>query len=103
MTGKMPLVLVGVWGTCGLIFSIFGAYFFDRLGRRKSFFISISGILLGSVMLAIFWARYEAGGNSNKVLGSLALWSMFLFLCGYAWIMNSFGYTYTPEIMVSTK
>lgn len=101
LTGKMPLVLVGVWGTTALIFSIGGAYFFDRLGRRKNFFISIAGILVGSIMLAAFWARYEAGGNSNKVLGSLALWSMFVFLCGYGWIMNSFGYTYTPEIMVS--
>ena len=99
--GKIPLVLVGVWGTLGVIFACGGAYFFDKIGRRKSFFISMSGVLLGSVMLVIFWARYEASGNSVKVLGNLALWSMFVYLVGYAWILNSFGYAYAPEIMVS--
>ncbi|KAK5945215.1 hypothetical protein PMZ80_002419 [Knufia obscura] len=97
--GKIPLVLVGVWGTLGVIFACGGAYFFDKLGRRKSFFISMSGVLLGSVMLVIFWARYEATGNSVKVLGNLALWSMFVYLVGYAWILNSFGYAYAPEIL----
>lgn len=101
LTGKMPLVLVGVWGTIGTIFCCGGAFFFDRLGRRKSFFISMTGVCLGSIMLVIFWARYEKGGNTNNTLGSLALWSMFVYLAGYAWILNSFGYAYTPEILVS--
>lgn len=101
LSGKMPLVLVGVWGTLGVIFACGGAYFFDKFGRRKSFFISMSGVTVGSIMLVIFWARYEASGNSVKVLGSLALWSMFVYLVGYAWILNSFGYAYTPEILVS--
>lgn len=100
ITGKMPLALVGVWGATALLVGIVGAYFFDRLGRRRSFFISISGILLGSIMLTIFWARFEASGNQDKRLGSLALWSMFVFLAGYGWVMNAFGYTCTPEIMV---
>jgi MFS family permease len=93
--------MVGVWGTLGVIFACGGAYFFDRLGRRKSFFISMTGVLIGSIMLVIFWARYEYTGNSVKVLGDLALWSMFVYLVGYAWILNSFGYAYTPEILVS--
>ena len=52
-------------------------------------------------MLVAFWARYEKSGNTNKMLGDLALWSMFVYLVGYAWILNSFGYAYTPEILVS--
>lgn len=99
--GRMVLIMVGIWGTAALIVGIIGMYFFDKLGRRKSFFISISGILAGSIMLAIFWARFELSGNSNRALGSLAVFSMFVFLCGYGWIMNAFGYTYTPEILVS--
>ncbi|KIW68037.1 hypothetical protein, variant [Phialophora macrospora] len=99
ISGKLPLVLVGVWGTLGVIFSCGGAFFFDRLGRRKSFFISMSGVLVGSIMLVAFWARYEHSNNTNKTLGSLALWSMFTYLVGYAWILNSFGYAYTPEIL----
>lgn len=95
----MPLVLVGVWGTVGTIVSICGASLFDYLGRRKSFFISISGVMLGSIMLVIFWALYEASENTNKVLGKLAVFSMFVFNCGFAWIMNSMAYTYPPEIL----
>lgn len=95
----MPLILVGVWGTVGMIVSICGASLFDRLGRRKSFFISISGVMLGSVLLVIFWALYEASDNTNKVLGKLAVFSMFLFLAGFSWIMNSMAYTYPPEIL----
>jgi Sugar (and other) transporter len=98
--GKIPLVLVGVWGSLGVIFACGGAYFFDKIGRRKSFFISMSGVCIGSIMLVAFWARYEASGNKNKTLGDLALWSMFVYLVGYAWVLNSFGYAYAPEILV---
>jgi MFS family permease len=101
LDGKMPLILVGVWGTVGTIVSICGALLFDRLGRRKSFFISISGVMTGSVMLVIFWALYEASGNTTKVLGELAVFSMFVFNCGFAWIMNSMAYTYPPEILTT--
>ncbi|KAF2093541.1 MFS transporter [Rhizodiscina lignyota] len=99
ISGKIPLVLVGVWGSLGVIFSCGGAFFFDKIGRRKSFFISMSGVLVGSIMLVAFWARYEHSGNTDKILGDLALWSMFVYLVGYAWILNSFGYAYTPEIL----
>ncbi|KAF2471515.1 uncharacterized protein BDR25DRAFT_324746 [Lindgomyces ingoldianus] len=74
---KIPLVLVGVWGTLGVVFPF---------GRRKSFFISVVGVTVGSIMLVVFWARYEQSGNTAKAVGSLALWSMFV-------------YAYTPEIL----
>lgn len=99
--GRMPLILVGIWGTTALIVGIVGMLLFDRLGRRKSFFISITIILIGSILLVIFWARFETSGNTNRAMGILAMLSMFVFLCGYGWIMNAFGYTYAPEILVS--
>lgn len=101
--GRMSLILVGVWGTTALIISCFGAYFFDKLGRRVNFFISLTVLTIGSIFLVAFWARYEASGNKNKIFGNLAVFAMFLFLAGYGWIMNAFGYTYTPEIMVKLK
>ncbi|EXJ74876.1 uncharacterized protein A1O5_01572 [Cladophialophora psammophila CBS 110553] len=97
--GKMPLILVGVWGTTSLIMAIPCMYFLDRWGRRPNFFISMSIILVSTTMLIVFWARYEKGHNTNHALGSLALWSMFMWLVGYGWVMNAFGYTYTPEIL----
>ncbi|KAF1815175.1 general substrate transporter [Eremomyces bilateralis CBS 781.70] len=99
LDGKLPLVLVGVWGTVGVIFSAVGASYFDRIGRRKSFFISMTLVTIGSILLTAFWATYEKTGNTVKTFGSLALWAMFVYLTGYALCLNAFGYAYTPEIL----
>ncbi|EHY61244.1 hypothetical protein HRR83_008945 [Exophiala dermatitidis] len=99
LTGKTILIMVGVWGTTSLLMAIPCIYFLDHWGRRRNFFISMSIVLVSTVMLIVFWARYEASNNTDYVLGKLALWSMFMWLVGYGWVMNSFGYTYTPEIL----
>lgn len=58
------------------------------------------GIMLpASILLCAFWATYENTGNTVKVWGDLAVWSMFCFLVGYAVIINSFSYTYIAEIL----
>jgi hypothetical protein len=44
--GKIPHLVVGVWGTLGVISACGGAYFFDKCGRRKRFFISITGLTI---------------------------------------------------------
>jgi len=59
----------------------------------------MSIVITSSTLLAIFWARFEQSGNTNKTLGCLAIFSMFLFLFGYAFIMNAFAYAYIPEIL----
>jgi hypothetical protein len=45
------------------------------------------------------WARFEVSGNTNMLLGRFTVGFMFVYLAGYAFIMNSFGYTYPSEIM----
>lgn len=100
---KVTLVLVGTWSTVVTIDHVFGAMFFDKWGRRKNFFFCMVFIIIGSVLLVAFWAQFEAGGETNKTLGSLAVWSMYVFVIGYAWNMNSFGYAYAPEILVSCR
>lgn len=45
------------------------------------------------------WARFEDSGNTNMLLGRFTVGFMFVYLAGYAFIMNSFGYTYPSEIM----
>jgi hypothetical protein len=52
-----------------------------------------------SILLCAFWATYEGTGNTVKVWGDLAVMSMFIFLAGYAVIINSFSFTYIPEIL----
>ncbi|KIW85243.1 hypothetical protein Z517_00633 [Fonsecaea pedrosoi CBS 271.37] len=95
---KMSLVLVGVWGMVTIISTCCGTYYFDKIGRKKSFYISITIVMIASTLLTAFWASYEKSGNTNATLGKLGVWSMFLFMFGYAWVMNAFGYAYIPEI-----
>ncbi|KIW08633.1 uncharacterized protein PV09_00589 [Verruconis gallopava] len=99
VTNKMALVMVGVWGTLGTIFCCIGAWFFDRLGRRKSLLGSLWVQFLASIAMVIFWARFQLSDNKNLLLGRFTVAMMFLYLVGYAYIMNSFGYTYPSEIM----
>lgn len=53
VTDKTALVMVGVWGSCGTIFSIFGAALFDKLGRRKALLISLWVQFLASIAMVI--------------------------------------------------
>jgi hypothetical protein len=99
IANKMTLILVGVWGTVTLLSTTPEASLFDKMGRRLAYFIAMSIVLVLSIMPAIFWAKLLASGNINKALGNLAIFSIFLFLFGYAFIMNAFGYAYVPEIM----
>lgn len=94
IVGKLSLVLVGVWGTLTVICTTIGSSLFDKMGRRVAFFIAMSIVITASILLAAFWARYEASGDQNVVLGKLSIFSMFLFLAGYAFIMNAFAYAY---------
>lgn len=73
-------------------------FFFHRLGRKNSFYISIGMVIVASSLLTAFWSSYENSGNTKAVSGYLTVFSMFLFMFGYAWNMNTFSYTYIPEI-----
>src|ERR1700755_2747086 len=53
VTNKTALVMVGVWGTCGTIFCIFGALSFDKLGRRKALLLSLWVQFLASIAMVI--------------------------------------------------
>jgi MFS family permease len=116
VTQKLALVMVGVWGTLGTIFCIFGALTFDKLGRRKSLLGSLWVQFLASIAMVIceftprqltsshpdestVWARFQASNNTNLLLGRFTVGFMFVYLVGYAFIMNAFGYTYPSEIM----
>ncbi|OAP65560.1 hypothetical protein AYL99_01532 [Fonsecaea erecta] len=99
VAGKLPLVLVGIWGTVGVCCNIPGAWYFDRWGRRRVMLISLGIIIPASVLLCAFWATFQNTNNTNKTYGILAVVAMFLFLVGYAVIFNSFVFTYIPEIL----
>jgi len=111
VTNKTALVMVGVWGTCGTIFCIIGALLFDKLGRRKSllgslwvqFLASIAMVICKSLLVGpdvylsritngvLVWARFQLSGNTDLLLGRFTVGFMFVYLIGYAFIMNAFG------------
>jgi MFS family permease len=110
VTNKIALVMVGVWGTCGVIFCIIGALLFDKLGRRKSLLLSLWVQFLASIAMVIckstsfldvylsrltnrtsVWARFQLSGNLDLLLGRFTVGFMFVYLIGYAFIMNAFG------------
>jgi hypothetical protein len=99
ITNKTILILVGAWGTLTVISTGIGSTTFDRLGRRRPFYFAMSIITIASILLTAFWATYAKTGNTDTVYGHLTIFAMFLFLFGYAFIMNSFAYAYIPEIL----
>jgi Sugar (and other) transporter len=111
VTNKTALVMVGVWGTCGTIFCTIGALLFDKLGRRKSllgslwvqFLASIAMVICKSLLIGpnvylcritngvLGWARFQLSSNTDLLLGRFTVGFMFVYLIGYAFIMNAFG------------
>jgi len=111
VTNKIALVMVGVWGTLGTIFCTIGALSFDKLGRRKSllgslwvqFLASIAMVICKSLLISpdvylcritnevLGWARFQLSGNTDLLLGRFTVGFMFVYLIGYAFIMNAFG------------
>jgi MFS family permease len=98
ITNKTALALAGVWGTVLLPAIIIGGYFFDKIGRKRSVYVSMGIVMTASTMLTVSWSRYSASGNTNKTAGHVAVASMFLFIFGYSWIMNAMQFTYPAEI-----
>ncbi|ORY01682.1 MFS transporter [Clohesyomyces aquaticus] len=59
VTNKMALVMVGVWGTLGTIFCIFGALTCDKLGRRKALLLSLWVQFLASIAMVIYFRKHK--------------------------------------------
>lgn len=75
-------VMIGVWGTWVIIAVFCMSPWFDRIGRRKSLFMSYAFIITGGLITVITWARFEAGGSKNIPLGSGIIVGMFVLCWG---------------------
>ncbi|EXJ74870.1 uncharacterized protein A1O5_01566 [Cladophialophora psammophila CBS 110553] len=98
-SNKLVLILVGIWGTITIVATTTGSLLFDYTGRKPPVYFAMGVMTIATIMLTAFWATFERSGSTNATYGRLAIFSMFLFNFGYAFIMNSFGYAYIPEIL----
>lgn len=85
---------VGV-GVVNLLFTLLSVYFVDRLGRRKLYFLGLSGIVISLLLLAtsfIFAARL---GDSGKWLSIVLI---FLYVGFFAISIGPLGWLIVSEV-----
>lgn len=85
---------VGV-GVVNLLFTIVSVYFVDRLGRRKLYFIGMSGITVALVLLGACFANFHALGELGKWF-SIVL--VFFYVAFFAISIGPLGWLIISEV-----
>ena len=85
---------VGV-GVINVLFTIISVYFVDRLGRRKLYFIGLSGIVLSLIMLSVSFMFTNQLGEMGKWL---AISLVFVYVAFYAISIGPLGWLIISEI-----
>ena len=85
---------VGV-GVVNLLFTIVSVYFVDRLGRRKLYFIGLSGIFVSLALLGACFAGFSHLGEMGKWL-SIVL--VFIYVAFYAISIGPLGWLIISEV-----
>jgi MFS family permease len=85
---------VGV-GIVNVVFTIVSLYFVDRLGRRRLYFLGMSGIFVSLVCLALCFAFNHALGDAGKWLSILPV---FLYIIFFAVSIGPLGWLIITEI-----
>lgn len=85
---------VGV-GAANVLFTLVSIYFIDRLGRRKLFFIGMTGIVVTLLTLGACFALQEQVGNAGKWL-SIVL--VFFYIAFFAISIGPLGWLIVTEI-----
>lgn len=85
---------VGV-GVVNLLFTIVSVYFVDRLGRRKLYFIGLSGIFVSLTLLGACFAGFSHLGEMGKWL-SIVL--VFIYVAFYAISIGPLGWLIISEV-----
>jgi sugar porter (SP) family MFS transporter len=82
-------------GVVNVVFTIVAVYFVDRLGRRKLYFLGMSGIFVSLICLALCFAFNHALGDAGKWL-SIVL--VFLYIIFFAVSIGPLGWLIITEI-----
>lgn len=85
---------VGV-GVVNVIFTVVSVYFVDRLGRRKLYFIGLSGIVVSLLFLGLCFVFVNQLGNSVKWVAILLI---FCYVAFFAISIGPLGWLIISEI-----
>ncbi|CRG91503.1 hypothetical protein PISL3812_08552 [Talaromyces islandicus] len=92
MTGKLPLVLGGVFSTVYALATIPSFFMVERVGRRNLFLIGF----LGQGLSFIITMGCLIGGSKSDAKGAVV--GIFLFICFFAFTTLPLPWIYPPEI-----
>lgn len=85
---------VGV-GVVNLLFTVVSVYFVDKLGRRKLYFIGLSGVTVSLVLLGLCFACSQALGDMGKWLSVLLV---FFYVAFFAISIGPLGWLIISEV-----
>ena len=85
---------VGV-GVVNLLFTLLSVYFVDRLGRRKLYFLGLSGIVISLLLLATSFIFAAQLGDSGKWLSIVLI---FLYVGFFAISIGPLGWLIVSEV-----
>lgn len=92
MTGKLPLILGGVFATIYALATIPSFFMIERVGRRKLFLIGFAGQGLSFIITMACLIPHTEQATKGAVVG------VFLFICFFAFTTLPLPWIYPPEI-----
>lgn len=95
-------IINGILQIVNYITSLSAAFFVDRLGRRKLFLISTSGMALCFTVWTAMSAVNDQQGRANKGLGIGVVVMIFVFFVFYNIAMNPVPVAYLLEVLPFT-
>ncbi|KAG7444779.1 general substrate transporter [Guyanagaster necrorhizus] len=97
ITDHTAFLMVGIYGSVGIIMNIFSIYFLDRFGRVKLLSWGMTGLCVDLIYCAVM-TRYFAG-STNSVGKGFALLGIYLFTTIYYLGLNSTTWLYGVEVL----
>lgn len=80
-----------------LVVAIAGAWFADKVGRKKLCAGSLMGGLVSLYILAGLTAKYGESGSKSGIYGTIAM--IFIYNATYAWGITPLTVLYPPEVL----
>lgn len=90
----------GIWGAVSVgvvnvVFTVLSLFLIDKLGRRKLYFIGLSGIVLSLVFLGLVFALHASLGDTGKWMAIFFVW---LYIAFFAISMGPLAWLIISEI-----